>query len=67
MEEIREKVNQITKECEAKGIPCLVAMGLDKVSVAEYAPDNTPEIMKRARAVLFNSTNRARRTMEIEG
>jgi hypothetical protein len=43
----------------------LAAVGLDRVIVVEVSPENTPEILRKVRAVLFNST-KARRTMEIE-
>lgn len=66
MDKIHELADQLAAECEARGVPMLVAYGVDHISGQEYAPENTPEILKKARAVLFNSTTRARRKLEIE-
>lgn len=67
MEKIREMAAALADECEAQGVPLLVAYGADHISGEEYAPEHTPELLKKARAVLFNSTTRARRRLEIEG
>lgn len=66
MEKIHELVNQITEECEKKGIPFLAAFGLDKIAVYEFAPDNTPERIRKARTTLVNVTLQARRQLEIQ-
>jgi hypothetical protein len=65
VEKIREMADALADECEVQGIPCVVAYGLDRVVVTEYAPDNTPDVIKRAHDVLFNSTKRVRRSMEV--
>jgi hypothetical protein len=67
MEKIREMIDNVAAECERQGIPFLAAFGLDKISACEFAPENTPELLKKTRTVLFNSTTRARRQLEIEG
>lgn len=66
MEKIREMMNKIADECETRGIPCLMAFGLDKINVVEFAPDNTPERLLKARTTLVNTTRQARRQIEIE-
>lgn len=66
MEKIHEMVNQIAEECEKQGIPFLAAFGLDKISIYEFAPDNTPERIKKARITLVNTTMQARRQIEIQ-
>lgn len=67
MEKIRELAKNLADECERQNVPLLVAYGADHVSGEEYAPEHTPELLKKARAVLFNSTARARRRLEIGG
>lgn len=66
MEKIHEMVNKIAEECEQKGIPFLAAFGLDKIAIYEYAPDNTPERLKKARTTLITTTIQARRKLEIQ-
>lgn len=66
MKEVREKINEVAEMCERKGIPFLAAFGLDRISVVEFAPDNTPERIKKARTTLVNVTMQARRQLEIE-
>lgn len=66
MEKIHELVNQVAEECEQRGIPFLAAFGLDKIAIYEYAPNNTPERIKKARTTLVNTTMQARRQLEIQ-
>ncbi len=66
MEEIKKMVDEVVLECEEKGIPFLAAFGLDKISIYEFAPDNTPERLKNARITLVNTTMQARRKLEIQ-
>lgn len=66
MEKIHEMVNKITEECERQGIPFLACFGLDKIAVYEYAPDNTPERIRKTRTTLLNVTSQARRQLEIQ-
>lgn len=66
MEKIREMIEAVADECMVRGIPLLAAFGLDRISVVEYAPDNTPERIKKARTTLVNTTMQARRSLEIE-
>lgn len=65
MKEIREKLNEVADLCEAKGIPLLAAFGQDIISIVEYAPDCTPERIRKARTTLVNTTQQARRQIEI--
>jgi hypothetical protein len=65
MEEIQKLVTKLANECEAQGIPLIVAYGIDHISGEEFIPEFAPDILKNARAVLFNSTKRARRQIEI--
>jgi hypothetical protein len=66
MKEIREKLNEICDLCEAKGVPFLAAVGMDIISVVEYAPDCTPERIRKARTTLLNTVAQARRSIEIQ-
>jgi hypothetical protein len=66
MEKIREKLNEVADLCEQKGIPFLACFGTDRISVVEYAPDNTPERIKKARTTLVTTTMQARRSIEIQ-
>lgn len=66
MEKIKKMVDEVVQECEEKGIPFLAAFGLDRISIYEYAPDATPERIKKARITLVNTTAQARRKLEIE-
>ena len=66
MNEIREMLNKVADECEVQGIPLLAAFGLDIISVVEFAPDCTPERIKKARVTLVNTTMQARRQLEIQ-
>lgn len=65
MEKINEMVNKVIDECEKQGIPFLAAFGLEKIAILEYAPDNTPERIKKARTTLISTTMQARRQIEI--
>lgn len=66
MEKLNEMVNKILDECEKQNIPFLCAFGIEKISVYEYAPDNTPERITKARTTLVNTTKQARRQIEIQ-
>lgn len=66
MEKIKKMVDEVVQECEEKGIPFLAAFGLDKISIYEFAPDNTPERLKKARITLVTTTIQARRKLEIQ-
>ena len=66
MKEIRDMVNKIADLCEQKNVPFLAAFGTDKIAVVEYAPDDTPERIKKARTTLVNTTMTARRQLEIQ-
>lgn len=66
MEKIRKLAKELADECEREGVPLLLVYGVDHISGEEYAPENTPDLFKKARAVLFNSTSRARRQLEIQ-
>jgi hypothetical protein len=65
VKEIREKLNEVCDLCEARNIPLLAAFGQDIISVVEYAPDNTPERIRKARTTLLNTVAQARRSIEI--
>lgn len=66
MKEIREMVNKVADLCEQKNIPFLAAFGTDKIAIVEYAPDDTPERIKKARTTLVNTTMQKRRQIEID-
>ena len=66
MEEIRKVANGLADLAEKKGIPFLAAWGADRISVVEFAPDNTPERIKKARTTLVTTTMQARRQLEIQ-
>ena len=66
MEKLNELVNKLLDECEAKGIPILLAYGTDKIIVHEFAPDNTPERLLKARTTLISTVKQARRQLEIQ-
>ena len=66
MESIQKLANQLADECEKMGVPMLLGFGTDKIIVVEYAPDNTPERLTKARSTLINTTRQARRQMEIQ-
>lgn len=66
MEKIHKMVDEIATECEKQGIPFLAAFGKDKIAVYEYAPDDTPERIKKARTTLVTVTLQARRQLEIQ-
>lgn len=66
MKEIREMVGKVADLCEQKGIPFLAAFGNDKISIVEFAPDSTPERIKKARTTLVTTTMQARRQLEIQ-
>jgi hypothetical protein len=66
MEKIHKMIDEVASECEKQGIPFLAAFGTDKISIYEYAPDNTPERIKKARTTLVTTTIQARRKLEIQ-
>ena len=66
MEKIQELINQAADLCERQGVPFLCAYGKDKIKVVEFAPDDTPERIKKARTTLVNVTLQARRQLEIQ-
>jgi hypothetical protein len=66
MEKVKEMLNQVVNECEKEGIPFLAACGLDKIFICEYAPDNTPIRLVKARTTLLNTTAQVKRQIEIE-
>ena len=55
MEKLNDLINKLLDECEAKGIPILLAYGTDKISVFEFAPDCTPERLLKARTTLVTT------------
>lgn len=66
MEKINEMVSKAIDECEKKGIPFLAAFGIEEISILEYAPESTPERIKKARTTLINTTMQARRQIQIK-
>jgi hypothetical protein len=67
MEKITRLINEVAELCERENVPMLCVFGKSEIDVVEYAPDNTPDIYAKARAVLFNSTKQKRRSMRITG
>jgi hypothetical protein len=65
VEKISRLINEVAELCEKENVPMLCAYGKEKIQVSEYAPADTPELLQKARAALFNSTKSARRTLEI--
>jgi hypothetical protein len=66
MGKIHTMMDEIVSECERQNIPFLGAFGLDKIAIYEYAPDNTPERIRKARITLVTTTAQARRQLEIQ-
>lgn len=65
MEKISRLINEVAEMCEREGVPMLCAYGKEKIQVVEFAPENTPELLVKARTALFNSTKPKMRTMQI--
>ena len=66
MEKIHELMSKLVDECEKQNVPLLAAFGRDKISVYEFAPDDTPERLVKTRQTLINTVKQARRSLEIQ-
>lgn len=66
MEKIHEMMVKLVDECEKQNIPLLEGFGRDKISIYEFAPDDTPERLIKARTTLVSTVKQARRVLEIQ-
>lgn len=66
MEKIQKLANELADVCEKEGCPLLACFGTDRISIVEYAPDTTPERIRKARVTLVNTVAQARRSIEIQ-
>jgi hypothetical protein len=66
VEKIQKMVSDLVSTCEEKGMPCLVAYGLDKIAIDANMPDNTPERIQKTWTTLTTTTKQARRVVEIQ-
>ena len=66
MEKIHELISKLVDECEKQNVPLLAAFGREKIAVYEYAPDDTPERILKARTTLVTTVKQARRVLEIQ-